>query len=104
MEQNIPEPIKLFLERLLTEKGVAGVSAELKEDMLSSLFKRLQAWLLTDLAKELSKEDSVELNKMMEKGEARESIYQDFFKTKIKNFDEVFAQSLLDFREIYLKG
>jgi hypothetical protein len=104
MDKIIPAEIRAFLEKIIDEKKYQNLNPKLKEDMVLSLFSRLEAFLLTDIAKHLPDKDAKELNRMMENGEASQEKVQLFFQERIKNINEVVAQSMLEFRAIYLNA
>lgn len=102
MSVPIDPTIRMFLDRLLTEKGITTVPLALRQEMIASLNKRLEAFLLTDIAKHLGDDDAVKFNIMLEKGEMTTAGAQLFFRDKIKNVEEVLANTMLEFRKIYL--
>lgn len=102
MSAQIDPTIRTFLDKLLTEKGITTVPPDLRQDMITSLNKRLEAFMLTDIAKYLSDEDAVKFNTMLEKGEMTTAGAQIFLRDKIKDIDEVLAQAMLEFRKVYL--
>ncbi|MCX6791190.1 MAG: DUF5663 domain-containing protein [Candidatus Gribaldobacteria bacterium] len=104
MDKIIPAEIRAFLEKIIEEKKYQNLNPKLKEDMVLSLFSRLEAFLLTDIAKHLSDKDAKELDRMMENGETSQERVQVFFQEHIKNINEVIAQSMLEFRAIYLNS
>jgi hypothetical protein len=92
--------LEQFVDQLLLEKGVQsadpGVQAQLKEDLLSRIEDRVQAAILENLP-----ESELETFEGKLDTESEEGI-QTYLRSVIPNFDEVIAQELLDFKNIYL--
>ncbi|MEK7497056.1 MAG: hypothetical protein AAB657_04115 [Patescibacteria group bacterium] len=99
----LPE-IKLFLTKLMVEKGVFDLPTDLQTDLLESLHQRLQAFLLLTLTNKLSTEQVKQMDGLMESGEMDMIKSYDFFRASIKDVDEVVAKAMMDFRQVYLTG
>ncbi|MDD5750259.1 MAG: hypothetical protein PHU56_01220 [Candidatus Pacebacteria bacterium] len=104
MALSIPPDIRVFLERIVDERGYKNITPELREQIISSLFPRLQAFLMADVAKHLPDNDARELDKMLEDGQIDQEKATAFFKERIKNLDEILAGAMLEFRAVYLNG
>ena len=102
MASGMPEQIKAYLEKLLADKGIKGISPELAADMVESLYKRLQAYLFTDVVKNLSQADAQELNQKIEQGELTPDQSLEWLKSRVKNISKILADSMAEFRNIYL--
>lgn len=103
--QNMPNEIKVFLEKLLVDKGMNNLTPGLKQEMTTSLYSRLMAYILTDIAKEVDEETSRKINDLFESGQEKsmEQIQQ-FLKDNVKNIEEIIAKSMLEFRNVYLSN
>ena len=104
MASGMPEQIKAYLEKLLADKGIKGISPELAADMVESLYKRLQAYLFTDLTKNISAALAKELNQKMEQGLLSEEQALEWLTGRVKNINEILAKSMIEFRDIYLRA
>jgi len=102
MATPIPNEIRDFLEKMVVDKGISNPSPELHQDMIESLFQRLQAYLFTDVVKNLSQADAQELNQKIEQGELTPDQSLEWLKSRVKNISKILADSMAEFRNIYL--
>ncbi len=100
MNENLNPQIRLFLESLLTERGIK-VPADLREQMLSDLNDRLQVRFQQIITEQLSAADLKALDQTAPKGEAT---VQDFLRSKISNLDQLLIQAMAEFRQAFLQG
>jgi hypothetical protein len=97
--------LNVFLERLIEEKGFENLSEKLKADILEGLNKRLMAYIITGIAKNLTAEQAEKMNRMIEDGKEHSlDQIQKFLGENVSNIDEIVAQAMMDFREVYLKS
>lgn len=102
MYNNIPGPeqLRIFLAQLLTDAGI-DAAPELKESMIDDLEDRLSTHLTQSLVEKIEPQDFDEFVKISETDPAAG---QEFLASKINNLDEVYRQSLLEFRQAFLNN
>lgn len=101
MSYQIPEEYDLFLDRLLEEAHPNGLSDELKTEMKTDLYGRLENYLLTSFIQALPNEISNEFDQLMS-SIPNQSIVQKFFQENIPNIEQVSVGALLEFKDVYL--
>lgn len=95
--------IHQYLKQLLVDAGQTDLGTELEEVMIQDLAARLEDRLILAAVEKLPQEKQEELaNLASDKNNAKEVM--DFLQTNIPDYDEVFAQALIDFREVYLSA
>jgi hypothetical protein len=93
--------IHQYLKQLLVDAGQTDLGTELEEVLIQDLAARLEDRLILAAVEKLPQEKQEELtNLASDKNNAKEVM--DFLQTNIPDYDEVFAQALIDFREVYL--
>lgn len=97
----IPSESRIFLENLINEAGVQVVDEEMKEQILIELYSRLDNFMVTTIIKNMPPEYLEEFIRLNEENRPREEIDK-FMTEKMPNSGEIFAQALIDFRDIYL--
>jgi hypothetical protein len=90
-----------FLEALLDEAGMDTMSVEVREQMLKDLHARLQDRFFGDVVINLSESDLTEFRTMTDSGASQEKL-EKFIEEHIPNAPEVFAKSMMTFRNDYL--
>lgn len=101
MPIEIPAPIKLFLEKLLSAAHGQSLPQKLRDQMERDLYGRLQNHLMVSFMQALPNERAEEFDKFMSKEPKQEEI-QKFFETNIPDLPEVSARALLEFKDVYL--
>jgi hypothetical protein len=100
MQDNAAMSLESFIDRLLEEKGLQNmepaVLAEMKADLLERVADRLNAEMIAAMPQEKISE----LNELMDGGNPEE--VRAFLTSNVPNFDNVLAQTLLNFRTTYL--
>lgn len=99
----IPDEIRNFLEGILQDAGMTAIDERMRQDMLKELYNRLDDYMLSTIVEKLSPEKTEEFTKMAESGKTREEL-EAYLKANIANAVEVFAQSMLEFRNLYLSN
>jgi len=95
------QDIRTFLQKLLEDAGQTDMSPELTEQKIVDLNTRLEDKLILTAMDHLSEEKQDELAGLAEnKAPAKEM--EDFVKTNIDNWEEVFSNALDEFRSTYL--
>jgi hypothetical protein len=90
-----------FLNKMLTDAGMDTTSPEVREQMMNDLKNRLEERFFATILSNLSEEKVTELRELTEKGADQDKMGQ-FITGNIPNADELFAQSMLSFRDTYL--
>jgi hypothetical protein len=99
----IPEPVRLFLDSCLWDKGIKDVPAEMKEQMIQNLAARLNAWMMQAALMHLPDKDASDLEKLSQSTTDPEEI-QGFFRSRIPNLDKIFNDAMTEFKQAYLNG
>ena len=95
------QDIHTFLKKLLEDAGQTDLTPELEEQMIKDLNTRLEDRLILTAMENLSEADQDTLGKMAE-DKASSKDLEEFVRTHVPNWEEVFAASLVDFRDTYL--
>jgi hypothetical protein len=90
-----------YLKQLLIDAGQTDLGPELEETMIQDLSTRLEDRLTLAAIEKLPQEKQDELTSMAENKENSKQVME-FLKKHIPDYDQVFAQALVDFREVYL--
>jgi predicted alpha/beta-fold hydrolase len=101
--QNLPiaPEIRNFLEQILIEGGMEDLDELIHEQMVQDLYARLIDRLFGTALIKLSEANRKAFEKMVEKKEGPEKLLK-FLQEKIKDFEEVFAGAMMDFKFRYL--
>lgn len=108
MDQNqtqvqIPEPIRLFLDSCLWDKGIKDVPEEMKEEMIRNLAARLNSWMMHAALMHLPNEYADEFEVLSE-NTSDPNLIQEFFQVKVPNLDKVLSESMIEFKKAYVNG
>ena len=98
----IPQDIRTFLENLLEDSGLV-LTAEMKESMIEELYPRLEQKLIADAIEHMKPEDADEFAVLIQSNKSQEELQQ-FILTRLPNAQDIFASSLVDFRNYFLEG
>ena len=95
--------IEKFLKELLRDAGQTDLGKELENQMIQELYGRLEDRLIATAMNHLTTAQQDELEKMgaNKKNSAKAEA---FFRQHIPNYDKVFAEALVDFRNLYIEG
>lgn len=100
MDYNISTEFEVFLDRLIDEAH-GDISLELRAAMKKDLYGRLQNHLMTSFVQALPAEKEEAFVEFMN-GTPDETAIQEFFAQNIPNLNEVVAESLMEFRDVYI--
>jgi hypothetical protein len=98
---DIPPDIRNFLVGLLTDAGMADMDEQVKEEMMTQLFERLDTYLAGVLVDKLPPEKMEEFIDMNNTEATPEQI-DAFLKQNIPNAQEEFARAFAEFRNMYV--
>lgn len=101
-QNQIPVDIRAYLENLLEDANI-NLTPELKESMLYDLYLRLEKKLIADAIENMEPADVEEFTKLIQSQNNREVIDQ-FIKSHLLNAQEIFTQSLVDFKTDFIVG
>lgn len=101
MSYTIPAEMYTYLEKVIEEAHGANVPPDLRALITQDLYGRLQNHLLTSLIQALPDSESDPFSNFM-MTEPDEELVQKFFAEHIPNHQEVVAESLLEFRDVYV--
>lgn len=105
LNSQIPQETRIFLEKLIEEKKFENLSPQLKEDVISSLYKRLEAFIITEIAHNLDEEKAEKFNQLFEgEKEYSQEELQQFLMENLENAPEIIAKAMLEFRSVYLNN
>ncbi len=100
MDKQITPEIRAFLEKLLEDKKIS-VEGELKQQMISDLYDRLEVRFYQLVIEHLSVKELETLGELADKGQDE---VQGFLRKHIKNINEVFGQAMKEFASAFLEG
>lgn len=105
MDQNddinqIPQDLRDFLTSVITEAGI-NVDEQAHNQIIKELYVQLDNYILSTIIEELPSDKLEEFTKMAEVGKSREEL-ETYLMNNIPNSQEVFAQTLVDFKNLYL--
>jgi len=89
-----------FLDSCLEAKGIKPSTEELKKKMIHDLAVRLNEWLLTATFKHLNEQDAKDMEKMMDWGANQEETAK-FFKERVPNIEQIYAEEMENFKKVY---
>ena len=92
--------IKKYLQELLRDAGQTGLGEEIENQMIEDLYSRLEDRLIITAMSHLSDAQQDELEKMGKDKVKTEA----YLRKHIPNYDQVFSQVLVDFRNLYIEG
>ena len=96
--------IDLFVDSLLAEKGVEGVSDEVLKGMHDELRENLIFQVNRAVIAQLPDDKLDELNRQLDAGTANEETMAELVKSADLDTDKIVQETMADFREVYLKG
>ena len=89
-----------FVNKLLLEKGISGLSPEVMDQLRSDLVERAENIINAEILANIPKDDLAEFEKKLDEGNDSET--QAFCNKHIKNMDEVVANGLIKLKNLYL--
>lgn len=92
--------INAFVNKLLQEKGISGLSTEVMDQLRSDLVERAENMIKAEILAQMPKDKLEEFEKKLDK-ESDEKV-QKFCRENIANLDEVIAKALVKLQKIYL--
>jgi len=90
-----------FIENLLTEKGITHSNPEVMKEYRMDLMTRLSARINAEMVAKLAPEKIQELHDILDV-DVEPEILREFFMSNVPTYQDVFAQTLQDFRLSYL--
>ena len=100
--ENQSQALGIFIEKLMEEKGFENldpeVAGQIKKDLLDRIENRINMTILHNLPPEKLEE----FNKLLD--QPNEEQIQKFCRNNISNLDEIIAETLMNFRNIYLNA
>lgn len=97
----IPPEIKEFLEEILVSANMTMLDEQVKNDMILELYAQLDDYMMSTIVEKLDANQLEEFTKMAEDGKTREEL-QEYLRAHIPNATEIFANAMIEFRDIYL--
>jgi hypothetical protein len=99
----IPLEIRAYLEGILHDSGVVSVDQDLHEEMIRELYIRLDNFIVATIINHIPDEDLEDFVRLNEEKKPKEEL-EKFLKEKIPDFQKVFAQAFMEFRDLYLSS
>lgn len=96
----IPQELRDFLSSIITDAGIT-VDETTHNQVIKELFVQLDNYMLSTIVEELPADKLEEFTKMAEENKPREEL-QKYIAENIPNSQEVFARTLIDFKDLYL--
>lgn len=97
----IPQEIRAFLEALLNDANITALDEAGREEMIKELYARLDNFLTAKLVDNLPPDQLENFIQMNEQGKSRPEV-EEFLKSNIPNFSDVFTNAFMEFRDLYL--
>lgn len=99
--------ITTYLRQILIDAGQTGLDPAIEDQMLIDLQARLEDRLILTAMQQLEPKKQMELTQMADSIKdtgVRKATVEKFLKDNIKNYNEVFTNALLDFRNLYVEA
>ena len=96
------DPLEVFLDRLIEEKGFAGVEPEVLIEVKNDLRVRAEDRINASILASLPPDKLEEFERLLD-GATDEEIQQ-FCQSNIADYDQVVAAALVGFRDTYLNA
>ena len=90
-----------FINKMLTDAGMDNISPEVREQMSNDLKNRLEDRFFATILANLDSEDKITVFREITESGDPEKMSQ-FISTNMPNADELFAQAMMTFRDVYL--
>lgn len=100
---NNQEPLDVFINQLLEEKGINKLDPEIVDQARNDLYNRVENTLNAVIVQHMPEEKLEEFNKLLDEKSSDDDIHR-FCQENITNIDEVFAEALISFRLKYLSA
>lgn len=94
-------PLEQFVTTLLMEKGITHTDPAVLEEYRADLLARVGERLNAEMVAMLPSDKVAELNDLLD-GDVEPETLREFFISNVENYQDVFAQTLADFRTSYL--
>lgn len=91
-----------FVEKMVAEKGVAGMTPEQQAQLSKSLSEKLEEQIEQAMIKMLSDEQLVQLETMLDSNVSDEAL-EKFFDESGVDFSQAAAQAMTEFRKAYME-
>lgn len=101
-QSQIPADMRAYLENLLEDSNI-NLTPELKENMLYDLYLRLEKKLIADAIENMEPADVEQFTQLIQSQNNKEAI-DEFIKSHLPNAQEIFTQSLVDFKTDFIVG
>ena len=96
------QTIESFVGKLIEEKGFSGLDNEVMNQIKIDLMERVEDRINAAILENMPKDKLEEFDSLLDSADSRE--IQMFCQNNIANLDEIIAQTLVDFRNIYLNS
>lgn len=96
------DPVDLFIEQIVDQKNLAGVTPEIKQQVVTELKGRLMDQIDRAMIDSLNSEQLDKFNTLLDNQNTTDQQLQDFFATSGIDSQQVALDTMLKFREFYL--
>lgn len=94
--------LKLFIERLIDEKGLSALEPEVLKQIKADLSDRLEDRVNAVILEHLPPDNLSAFEKLLDT-KASDEVVQKFCHEQIPNLDEAIAGALIEFQQTYLR-
>ena len=99
---NQEQDLNKFIRLLVTEKNFVNLSVEVQEQIEQDLLERAETRINAAILAKIPQNKLEEFNALLDN--ANQDEIQKFCRANVYNLDEVIAEALVRFREIYLSA
>ncbi len=96
------QALNIFVEKLIEEKNFENINPETMEQIRADLLKRVEDKINVTILQHVPSEKLEDFNKLLDNPD-EEKIHK-FCSENISNLDEIIAETLMNFRSIYLNA
>ena len=94
------DELEAFADKLLKEKGVTGITGEILVELRRDLVRRAENLVNAHILKSIPPHALAAFDEVLDRGDSRD--VQAFVARHVPNIEEVTAEALMEFRELYL--
>ncbi len=97
------EPIRLFLEMCLWEKGIRDTNEQVRADMVEDLANDFQDFLLSAIFSKLDEKYLPQWKALMDSNPTPQAVLE-FLKSNLPDFDSIMEATMKEFKDIYVSA
>jgi hypothetical protein len=93
--------IQAFVDGLIDQKGFTDLTPEVREELKSDIYQRLNDFIVARMIAAFSDEDVLKYEQLLKENKPQEELQQ-FAADHIPNFVDFLTNVLLEFQDVYL--